>query len=102
MPESELPPELWARIFSFTSSCRADIASCRLVSRSFYIISSEYFITKAVVAKRSGSLQRLWDVLEHPVLRRHVTELIYDASHYNQTIASDTNVYAYVCNKFSS
>jgi hypothetical protein len=102
MGEDVLPPELWSRIFHYLSNCRADIGRCRLVCRTLHAVGSEFLIPRVVLAKRSDSLQRVWDVLEHRVFRLHVTELVYDASSYLRTVATDCSAYARICERFSS
>ena len=102
MGEDVLPPELWSRIFHYLSNHRADIGRCRLVCKTLHTVGSEFLIPRVVLAKRSDSLQRVWDVLEHPVFRLHVTELVYDASRYLETVATDCSAYARICERFSS
>ena len=93
-PIGTLPPELLTRVFSLIEE-KTTIASCRLVCRDFRELSSPYLITRIVLAKRVDAISRLFDVLEHPYFRQHVTELLYDASYYDYDLANDPERYAY-------
>ncbi|KAF2166771.1 hypothetical protein M409DRAFT_22825 [Zasmidium cellare ATCC 36951] len=77
-----IPFEVWTSTFYCLSDRRVGIANCRLTCRAFNTASSQFLITRVVVAKRSESLQQTVDVLEHPFFRQHVTELVYDGTYY--------------------
>ncbi|KAK4497450.1 hypothetical protein PRZ48_011901 [Zasmidium cellare] len=88
-----LPNEVLMRIFSLLPK-RQDVAACRLVCRDFKELSSPFLITRIVVAKRLDTMEKFYDVMEHPYFRKHVTELIYDASWYDHMLARDPMAYA--------
>ena len=94
--EECLPPELQIRIFSHLPS-RRDIAASRLVSKQFLACSSQFLVPRVVIAKRLDSLRQFWQILHHPSLHRHVTELVWDASGYSESIASDFENYIQAC-----
>ena len=97
--DTKLPPELLTRIFRYLSGCRRDIAACRGVCRCFHACSSQFLITRVVFAKRFDAMQRLRDVLQHPYFHQHVTELVYDASTYQESIATDFENYEIACDE---
>lgn len=88
-----LPNEVLMRIFSQLNK-RSDVAACRLACRSFKETSSPFLITRVVIAKRLDTMSKFYDVMEHPFFRKHVTELIYDASWYDRVLATDPMAYA--------
>jgi hypothetical protein len=61
----------------------------------FHAAGSEHLITGIVIGKRLRSLQRQWDVLQHPVILFSVAEIVY---HVFVTLSIDT--YAYVVDEF--
>lgn len=77
-----LPNEIWDRIFALLTS-RKDVGACRLACRSFKELSSPYFLTRVCFALRMDTLNKLYDVMEHPYFRHYVTELVYDSSRYD-------------------
>jgi len=93
----ELPPELWARVFSYLADRRTDVAACRLTCRAFYELSSPFLITRVVFAKRLETILRLCEVVEHPYFRQHVTELVYDASTYFDDRGNTFGEYLMTC-----
>lgn len=93
----ELPPELLSHVFSLLSGTRANIASCRLVCNTFKELSSPFLITTVVFAKRIKVIKRVIELLDHPYFSRHVTELLYDASSYDQEIAYQWDDYVEAC-----
>ena len=95
--KEKLPPELWIHIFSYLSSCREHIATCRCVCKDFASWSSEFLIQRVTFAKRFDRIQRLWEVLEHPYFSRCVTEFVYDASTYDESLATDFEDYEAAC-----
>lgn len=94
---ADLPPELLGHIFSYMSNCRRDIATCRLVCRCFHASSSEHLIPRVLFANRLDVMERLWEVIEHPYFRQHVKELVYDASEYQELLATDLEEYEDTC-----
>ena len=97
-----LPPELWKEIFSYLLSCRKDIAACRSVSKEFREWSSEFLIRRVVFAKRLDAIEYLWKVLEHPEFREYVTELVYNASTYEESRATNFENYEDTCDTYST
>lgn len=77
-----LPNEIWDRIFSLLTS-RKDVSACRLTCRSFKDLGSPYLITTVCFALRMDTLNKLYDIIEHPFFREYVTELVYDTSEYD-------------------
>jgi hypothetical protein len=61
----------------------------------FHAASLEHLITRIVIGKGLRSLQRLWDVLQHPAICFLVAEIVYHVF-----IALSINTYAYVVDKF--
>lgn len=100
--EVQLPQETLTHIFSYLSDYRRDIAACRLVCRCFLACCSEFLIPRVTFAKRLDTLQRLWEVLEHPYFRRHVKELVYDASVYEESLVTDFEEYEDACDRLCS
>lgn len=90
-----LPAELLSRLFESLSSNGkfAGIASSRLVSRRWCEISSPFLISTVVIADRVGMLQKLLEVVEHPYYSKHVTNLIWDASEFDEELASSFEKY---------
>lgn len=88
-----LPNEVLMRVFSNLGD-RKDVAACRLVCRDFKELSSPYLITRVILAKRVDTVSKFYDILEHPYFRKHVTELLYDASCYDLNLAGDPQAYA--------
>lgn len=98
MPQSIttiLPPEILGRIFSFLE--QQDVSSCRLVCDAFHRISSPYLITTVVFARRLKTITRLKEIVAHPYFHKYVTELVYDASSYNEDVANDWQAYVDAC-----
>lgn len=95
--DDELPPELLTRISTHLANRREDIAACRLVCQYFKGCSSGFLVPRVVVAKRFDVIQRLWEVMEHPYFRQHVTEVVYDASVYDESAATDFEEYVHSC-----
>jgi hypothetical protein len=93
-PFSNLPPELSTVIFDLaTVNCRPNAANCRLVCQDFHVLSSPFLIRTIVIAERFDALRKAREVLLHPYFSKHVTHLLWDASHYEESMA--TNYYAY-------
>lgn len=93
-----LPPELLAKIFSYLTN-QQDVSACRLTSTAFQELSSPFLITRIVFAKRLTALTRLLEVVEHPYFRKHVTELLYDASWYDFNKADNWFHYVEACER---
>ena len=100
--KDKLPPEVWIHIFRYLSSSREHIAACRRVCKDFKSWSSEFLIQRVIFAKRLDRIQRLWEVLEHPYFRECVTELVYDASAYEESLATDFENYEDACDEHSA
>lgn len=94
---ADIPNEIFDRIFSYLANDRRDIGSCRLICRLFRQLSSPYLITKVVFARRLTTLLHLKEVIEHEYFRKHVTDLIYDASTYAAYPAEDCEQYIDEC-----
>jgi hypothetical protein len=93
-PFSKLPPELSTVIFDLaTVNCRPNAANCRLVCQDFHVLSSPFLIRTIVIAERFDALGKAREILLHPYFSKHVTHLLWDASHYQESIA--TNYYTY-------
>nr|OQO32539.1 hypothetical protein B0A51_00103 [Rachicladosporium sp. CCFEE 5018] len=76
-----LPTELLEYIFdALKRDHQRHIAACRLVSRTFNLHSSPFFITELVIANRLTEVARAKRILDHPLFSQHITTLIYDAS----------------------
>jgi hypothetical protein len=95
---STLPTELLDRTFSFLVQDKQTIANSRLVCTSFRELSTPYLLTRVVFARRVATLEKLIQVVENPTFRKHITELIYDASWYCRGIAADWPTYVDKCN----
>ena len=97
MSVTSLPPELLQRIFGFLSGRKSDIRACRRVCTSFRDHSSEFLVTRVAFARRRDTVESLRELLDHPYFHRHVTELVYDASRYQEDIAEDFEQYVAAC-----
>ena len=92
----KLPPELAKRIFDDAFAGRSkDVAACRLAFQELQILSSPYLIRTVVIAERLDALLKLRQVLQHPYFSQHVTTLVWDASYYEDHIATDHSRYAF-------
>jgi hypothetical protein len=92
-PIELLPPELLTNVFeALGKDCRS-IQSCRLVCKVFHELSSHHLITRVVIAERFDSLRRLKWVMNHPFFSKYVTHLVWDASHFDRTLAYDLDAY---------
>lgn len=97
---ASLPSELIVRIFlDLASDSHSEIATCRLVSRRFKEHSSSFLLPCVVFSRQLGALIKMSEVLCHPYFRRHVTRLIYDASEYAESTATDWYQYVEDCEK---
>ena len=92
-----LPPEIWKHIFGHLSSRREDLAACRSVCKDFKALSSEFLFRRVIFAKRLDTIDRLWNILEHTEIRTYVTELLYDASTFEESLATDFENYEEAC-----
>ena len=54
-----------------------------LVCHAFKELSSPFLITRVVFAHQTRTIEKLYDVMEHPYFRKYVTELILDESRYH-------------------
>lgn len=97
--EVVLPREVLTHMFGHLSACRKDIAACRLVCRTFRAYCSEFLVSRAIFANRLDTIQRLWEVLEHPYFSQHVKELVYDASEYQESLATEFEEYEDACDQ---
>jgi len=89
-PLSKLPPELASVIFDLVSvNCRPNAANCRLVCQDFHTLCSPFLIRTIVIAERYEALLKARELLLHPFFGKHITHLLWDASYYDQTYASD-------------
>ena len=88
-----LPTELLDTIFAQLS--RAQVAACRLVCREFKNVSSPYLIPAVTFSRRMDTLAKLFDVLEHKYFSQHVTELVWDASWWDESLTTDFEAYHY-------
>ena len=93
-----LPSEILDNIFSTLSHEQQTIATCRLVCSSFKELSSPYLITRVVFARRLKTLSKLREVVDHPYFHKYITELVYDASSYEQRIAN-WMTYVHACSQ---
>lgn len=93
-PVLGLPNEALMRIFSTLSSRKKVVAAYRLVCQTSKETSSPFLIFRVVLAKRLDAMAKLYDIMGHPFFRQHVTELIYDASWYDQVLTTDQMAYA--------
>ncbi|KAF2493214.1 hypothetical protein BU16DRAFT_528538 [Lophium mytilinum] len=82
-----LPNELWMHIFSFLSP--PDIKQARLSCRDFKAWSSGFLITRVIFARRRETLDTFKQIIEHPIFRLSVRELVFDASFYMDCTADD-------------
>ncbi|EGP82446.1 uncharacterized protein MYCGRDRAFT_97584 [Zymoseptoria tritici IPO323] len=73
---SIIPKELLHHVFASLASCASDIGACRLTCHEFHELSSEYFISRAVLAPNLEDLQVLSQNLLRPQFFRHATQLI--------------------------
>lgn len=89
-----LPGEISTIIFDLaTTNCSYNAANCRLVSQEFYHHSSPYLVRTIVIAARLDALRKARDVLSHPYFSKKVTHLLWDASFYEEALATDTHEY---------
>ncbi|KAI5362278.1 Putative F-box domain-containing protein [Septoria linicola] len=88
-----LPTELLDKVFTQLSEQRTDIAACRLVCRDFRDVSSPYLITTVTFSRRMDTLSKLFDILDHPYFSQHVTNLVWDASQWDEDMAFDLDEY---------
>lgn len=91
---SMLPNENFDRIFSFLSRKKEDVSACRLICRSFKELSSPYLLTEVVFARRLDTIAKLKQIVEHEYFHKYVTELILDASCYEERLAIDWAAYS--------
>ena len=85
---SAFPTELLDCVFSFLASDKSTIGSCRLVCRVFQDVVSPYLITRVVFANRLSAITRLLTIVNHPCFHRYISELVYDASEYDDRLIS--------------
>ena len=83
-----LPNELWDGVFDYLG--KKDLKALRLTGdiRLGRLASSRLFI-KAYLAARKGVCDIFEKLLDHPTLRYHVRELIYDSSWIDAEIANE-------------
>lgn len=88
-PIYELPAELLCQILELVASQRCyGIRRCRLASsRHFHNIASPLLIDTLIIAERMRTLQAGRGIVEHPVFRKTVKHLIWDASYYAEAVA---------------
>lgn len=90
----DFPSELGTLLFGLVAAeSWADIAACRVVSRSWAQHSSPFLVKTAVVAERPRAIAKLCQIMEHPYFRNYVTTLIWDASWYVAQIANSKRGY---------
>jgi hypothetical protein len=93
-PTAALPSELSTKIFKLVAlHSSADLAACRLVSSAQRQHSDPFLITAAVVAERPKALQKLDELLAHPYFRTQIKTLVWDASTYNEYLATSYDDY---------
>lgn len=93
-PFGKLPPELATVIFDLVSvNCRPNAANCRLVCQGFHTLCSPFLIRTIVIAERYEALLKARELLLHPYFSKHITHLLWDASYYEQEIATDYREY---------
>jgi hypothetical protein len=93
-PTAALPSELSTKIFKLVAlHSSADLAACRLVSSAWRQHSDPFLITTAVVAERPKALQKLDELLAHPYFRTQIKTLVWDASTYNEYLATSYDDY---------
>lgn len=93
-PFDRLPAELTTQILEYAFAGRTRYAgNCRLVCQSLYNMSSPYLLSTVVVAERMDALRKLRKVMDHSYFSRHVTIMIWDASYYDKSCATDYAVY---------
>ena len=89
-----LPNELLLHILQ--SLEKADLKSARLVCKSWYPCASHYLFDKIYVAPNMIDVQVFDAVTQHPILRKCVRHLVYDAS----VFAADTTKEDYLAEFF--
>ena len=72
------PPEILHAICSLLAS--ADTASFRVTSKCLAAVGAHYLVRNVTFHLSPDSLERLEKISDHPVLRQHVTSLIYEAA----------------------
>ena len=85
---SALPYEIWLYISRYMVN--PDLKNLRLVGNHHIAsIASSLLFTTAYVATRRGVLDTFTALINHPVLRNHVKELIFDSSSISENVVSD-------------
>lgn len=75
-PISSLPPEIADTICAELQT--PDVISLRLVSRSWSYVATPRLLSIVHLVFKPDSFQRLVDISKHPVIRHHVTCLLYE------------------------
>lgn len=75
-PLSSLPPEIADIICAELET--PDVISLRLVSRSWSYVATPRLLPTVHLVFKADSFQRLVDISKHPVIRHHVTCLLYE------------------------
>ena len=83
-----------ALIMTWHRTCRPGSALARIVDGEVHVLSFKLAAGSQPVRRKSGRIQQLikrfdtlqqpWQVLVHPYFHQHVTELVYDASVYEE------------------
>lgn len=93
-PFSNLPLELATVIFDLaTVNCRPNAANRRLVCQDSHVLSSPLLIRTIVYAEHYDAVRKAREVLLHPYFSKHVTHLLWDASHYEERLAISYDAY---------
>ena len=92
-----LPNELVSRVFSFLAEDKETIKACRLVCRTFKESSSPFLITRVVFARRMKTIAYFNEIVHHDYFHKYVTELLYDASSYDEMLATEWSAYLPAC-----
>ena len=89
-----LPNELVLKILQ--SLGRTDLKSARLVCKSWYPCASHFLFDKVYVAPNKIDLQVFEAVTQHPILKRCVRHLVYDASVFAHDLTKESYVEAFL------
>jgi hypothetical protein len=93
-PFDLLPAELATRILDYVFAGRSPgVAKVCLVCQNLHTLSSPYLTRTVVVAERLQALQKLREIMLHPYFSKYVTTLIWDSSHYEESISEDYSAY---------
>ena len=75
---------------------RTDLKSARLVCKSWYLCASHFLFDKIYVAPNKIDLQVFEAITQHPILKKCVRHLVYDASVFAPDLTKESYVEAFL------